>query len=334
MNKDISTINKQLKEYTFIDLFAGIGGTRIGFEKNGYRCVFSSEFDTNACRTYEANFGEIPFGDITKISSDEIPDFDILLGGFPCQAFSMAGQRGGFNDIRGTMFFEIARILKEKSPKAFLLENVKGLLSHDKSKTFNIIIETLKKDLGYKIFYKILNSKDFGLAQNRERIYIVGFKNDVKFVFPKSNNRKKYLKDILEKNEVSSKYYLSDTYINTLKKHKKRHAEKGNGFGYEILSVDGIANTLMVGGMGRERNLIYDNKLTDFTPKTNIKGKINSEFIRCLTPREWARLQGFDDSFKIPVSDTQAYKQFGNTVSIPVVSAIAKQILKALNNDQ
>ncbi|WP_180999328.1 DNA cytosine methyltransferase, partial [Campylobacter concisus] len=144
----------------------------------------------------------------------------------------------------------------------------------------------------------------------------------------------KYLKDILEKNEVSSKYYLSDTYINTLKKHKKRHAEKGNGFGYEILSVDGIANTLMVGGMGRERNLIYDNKLTDFTPKTNIKGKINSEFIRCLTPREWARLQGFDDSFKIPVSDTQAYKQFGNTVSIPVVSAIAKQILKALNNDQ
>ncbi len=322
-------------KYKTIDLFAGIGGIRLGFEQT-YRVnnVFSAEIDTYACKTYEENFGDNPHCDVTSLDEDKIKkikDFDILLAGFPCQAFSIAGRRGGFEDTRGTLFFDVARIIKEKQPKAFLLENVKGLTNHDKGKTFNTILNVLKNELGYTVFHQILNAKDFNVPQKRDRIYIVGFKKEVDFKFPKSKKLTRSIKNILEKKEVSSKYYLSDTYLKTLRNHKARHKEKGNGFGYEILEHKDIANTLVVGGMGKERNLIIDKRLTDFTPKTNIKGEINKEYIRKMTPREWARLQGFPDTFKIPVSDAQAYKQFGNSVSVPVIHAIAEQIIEKLD---
>jgi len=257
--------------------------------------------------------------------------FDILLAGFPCQAFSIAGKKAGFEDTRGTLFFDVARILKIKQPKAFLLENVKGLIQHDKGRTFETIMKVLQEDLGYTVYTKLLNAKDFNTPQKRERIYIVGFREKTEFTFPASVALKKSIASIVEKHEVSSKYYLSETYLQTLINHKQRHAGKGNGFGYEILDPDGISNTLLVGGMGRERNLIYDKKLTDFTPVTNIKGEISKACIRRLTPREWARLQGFPDTFHIPVSDTQAYKQFGNSVCIPVVHAIAQNIIESLD---
>lgn len=319
--------------YKIIDLFAGIGGLRLGFEQTDMvENVFSSEIDPWACKTYEANFGENPMCDITKVDEKNVPDFDILLGGFPCQAFSIAGKRCGFDDTRGTLFFDVARIIKEKQPKAFLLENVKGLTHHDKGKTFKTIINTLEKDLGYTIYYQLLNAKDYGVPQNRERIYIVGFKENIQFEFPIKEPLQKSVKDIIEENVVSSKYYLSETYLNTLRKHRARHESKGNGFGYEILDPNGISNTLVVGGMGKERTLYFDDRLTDFTPKTNIKGEINKEYIRKTTPREWARIQGFPDSFKIPVSDAQAYKQFGNSVSVPVINKIAINILRAIDS--
>lgn len=320
--------------YRAIDLFAGIGGIRLGIEKafgENIEFVFASEIDKYARETYYANFGDEPKGDITQIDEKNIPPFDILLAGFPCQAFSIAGKRGGFEDTRGTLFFDVARIIKAKQPKAFLLENVKGLTNHDGGKTFETIINVLKNELNYNVFYKILNAKDFDVPQKRDRIYIVGFKQNIDFTFPKPKEQQRKIKDILEENEVSSKYYLSDVYLNTLIRHKARHQEKGNGFGYQILEHDNIANTLVVGGMGRERNLIYDTRLSDFTPKTNIKGKVNGEYIRKMTPREWARLQGFPDSFKIIVSDVQAYKQFGNSVSVPVIYEIAKEIIKNLD---
>ena len=321
-----------MKTYKIIDLFCGIGGIRLGFEStNRVKNIYSCEIDEWACKSYEANFGSNPKGDMTKVDEKALPSFDILLAGFHCQAFSIAGKRGGFNDTRGTLFFQIARILKAKKPSAFLLENVKGLLSHNGGKTFQTIINVLEKDLGYKVFYKVLNALDYGVAQNRERIYIVGFKNNVSFCFPPKFKTNPYLKNIIEKNEVSAKYYLSDVYLATLRAHKARHAKKGNGFGYEI--IKDRANALMVGGMGKERNLIYDDRLSDFTPKTNIKGQINREFIRRLTPREWARLQGFPDSFKIVVSDAQAYKQFGNSVCVNVISQIAKNMIKALDEN-
>lgn len=327
-------------KYKTIDLFAGIGGIRLGFEQTKrIKNVFSAEIDKYACQTYKENFEEDPFCDVTKITDEELenfPDFDILLAGFPCQAFSIAGRRGGFEDTRGTLFFDVARIIKAKQPKAFLLENVKGLTNHDKGRTFKTIINTLENDLGYSVHAKLLNAKDYGVPQKRERIYIVGFKKgedgkEIDFEFPTPIKLKKKIKDIMEKEEVSSKYYLSNTYLNTLKKHRARHEEKGNGFGYAVLKNTDIANTIVVGGMGKERNLLIDKRLTDFTPKTNIKGEINREYIRKMTPREWARLQGFPDRFKIPVSDAQAYKQFGNSVSVPVINAIAKEIINKLD---
>ena len=328
----------EVKAFKAIDLFAGIGGIRLGFESTGeVEIVFSSEIDKFACQTYYANFGDDALCDITKVDETKLPDFDILLAGFPCQAFSIAGRKGGFEDTRGTLFFDVARILNEKRPAAFFLENVKGLVQHDKGKTFETIMRVLKDDLGYTVYAKLLNSKDFGLPQKRERIYIVGFRDNVAFEFPEAKNTQTQvlLKDILESKEVSPKYYLSDTYLNTLIEHKKRHEQKGNGFGFQILDpMKDIANTLVVGGMGRERNLIVDNRLTNMQPVTTIKGKINNRFIRRLTPREWARLQGFPDNFKIPVSDTQAYKQFGNSVSVPVVKAVAEKIVAALKENK
>jgi DNA (cytosine-5)-methyltransferase 1 len=323
-------------KFTFIDLFAGIGGFRIAFQKLGGKSVFSSEIDKYAQRTYEANFGEIPFGDITNINEKDIPRHDILLAGFPCQAFSIAGRQEGFEDTRGTLFFDIARIIKSRKPAAFFLENVKGLTHHNRGKTFNRILEVLRKDLKYFVPEpKIINAKDFGRPQNRERVFIVGFRKDLKvteFEFPNPMKKKVTFGDVKEKNPVSAKYYLSSRYLNTLRKHRKRHENKGNGFGYEIIHDDKIANAIVIGGMGKERNLVYDNRLTDFTPRTNIKGKINSEGIRRMTPREWARLQGFPEKYRFEsvVSDTQIYKQFGNSVAIPAIQATGKKIIEKL----
>ncbi|MGC6431417.1 MAG: DNA cytosine methyltransferase [Jejuia sp.] len=322
--------------FKFIDLFAGIGGFRLALQNLGGKCVFTSEWDKYSKKTYRANFGEIPFGDITKpITKSYIPDnFDVLCAGFPCQAFSIAGKRGGFEDTRGTLFFDVAEIIKRKQPKAIFLENVKGLRNHDKGKTLATILNVLREDLGYYVPEpQIINAKEFGVPQNRERIFIVGFHKETKikeFGYPKPTNLEVVLEDILEKHEVSVKYYLSTTYIDTLRKHKARHESKGNGFGYEIIPNDGTANAVVCGGMGRERNLVFDDRLTNFEPVTNISGKVNREGIRKMTPREWARLQGFPDSYKIVVSDAQAYKQFGNSVAVPAIQATANEIIKKL----
>lgn len=323
-------------KFTFIDLFAGIGGFRIAMQKLGGRCIFSSEWDESAQKTYFANFGEVPFGDITKEwTKNQIPkNFDVLCAGFPCQAFSIAGKRAGFNETRGTLFFDVATIIKERQPKAFFLENVKGLVNHDRGKTLATILRVLREDLGYFVPEpRILNAKDYGVPQNRERIYIVGFRADVgvsAFEYPSPSGKKVVFADVKEKSPVSAKYYLSTQYLKTLRAHKARHAAKGNGFGYEIIPDEGIANAIVVGGMGRERNLVVDERLTDFTPKTNIKGEVNREGIRKMTPREWARLQGFPEKFRIVVADASAYKQFGNSVAVPAVSATAEKILLSL----
>ncbi len=321
-------------DFKFIDLFAGIGGFRLALQSLGGKCVFTSEWDNEAKKTYRANFGEVPFGDITKEETKQfIPDdFDILCAGFPCQAFSIAGKRGGFEDTRGTLFFDVAEIIKRKQPKAIFLENVKGLRSHDKGRTLSTILNVLRNDLGYYVPEpEIINAKNFGVAQNRERIYIVGFRGDLNinhFEYPEKFNETFVFEDIREKNVVPSKYYLSTQYLDTLKKHKQRHSDKGNGFGYEIIPDDGIANAVVCGGMGRERNLVYDDRLEDFTPTTKIKGEVNREYIRKMTPREWARLQGYPDDFIIPVADASAYKQFGNSVAVPAIKATAFEIIK------
>ncbi|AWX45541.1 DNA (cytosine-5-)-methyltransferase [Flagellimonas maritima] len=320
--------------FKFIDLFAGIGGFRMALQNLGGECVFSSEWDKYAQQTYKENFGENPHGDIKEIDEKDIPDHDVLCAGFPCQAFSIAGRKGGFEDTRGTLFFDVARILKEKRPKAFFLENVKGLRMHDKGKTLATIIRTLREDLDYYVpDPQIMNAKHFGVPQNRERIFIVGFRNDLnidKFEYPKPLGLQTAFEDIKEEKEVSVKYYLSTQYLQTLRNHKKRHESKGNGFGYMIISDDSIANAIVVGGMGRERNLVYDDRLTTFEPITKIKGEVNREGIRKMTPREWARLQGFSDKFKIVVSDVQAYKQFGNSVAVPAIQETAKKIMEVL----
>lgn len=328
--------------YKFIDLFAGIGGIRLGFEqafKKNSETVFASEWDEYAQKTYKSNF-ENPkeiFGDITKIDEREIPPFDICLAGFPCQAFSLAGQRKGFEDnykgiCRGTLFLDVARICEYHKPKVIFCENVKGLTIHDKGRTFKIIKSTFE-NLGYNVFSKILNSRDFGVPQNRERIYIVCFRKDLEieeFNFPKSTDSTKIIRDILEENPVSAKYYLSTTYIETLKRHKARHEALGHGFGYEIRDLDSVAGAIVCGGMGRERNLIVDKRQKNLTPVTHIKGNVNTDGIRKMTPREWARLQGFPDSYKLVLADTHLYKQFGNSVSVPVIAAIAGEIKKKL----
>lgn len=324
-------------KFQFIDLFAGIGGFRMALQNLGGKCTFTSEWDKEAKRTYLNNFGELPFGDITKERTKSyIPDgFDILCAGFPCQAFSIAGKRGGFEDTRGTLFFDVAEIIKRKQPKAFFLENVKGLRSHDKGRTLETILNVLRNDLGYYVPEpQIINAKNFGVPQNRERIFIVGFHPDTEiksFTYPAPLEKKVSFADVKEKDVVPTRYYLSTQYLKTLEEHRARHASKGNGFGYEVIPDHGTANAVVCGGMGRERNLVYDDRITDFTPTTKIKGEVNREGIRKMTPREWARLQGFPDDFIIPVADASAYKQFGNSVAVPAIQATAKQILKTLN---
>ncbi len=324
--------------FKFIDLFAGIGGFRIAFQEMGGECVFSSEIDPYACRTYEANFGDNPFNDITKVNAREVPDHDILLAGFPCQAFSIAGRREGFDDTRGTLFFDVARIIKAKKPKAFFLENVKGLMNHESGKTLATILRVLREDLGYFVpAPQIVNAKYFGVPQNRERIFIAGFRKDLGvtcFEYPQGSEKEVSFKDIKEKDPVPVKYYLSNRYLTTLHRHKKRHERKGNGFGFEVIDDDGIANAIVVGGMGKERNLVYDDRLTDFTPQTKIKGTVNRQGIRRMTPREWARLQGLPDKFRIVVADVHAYKQFGNSVALPAIKAMGRLILRKINERQ
>ena len=327
--------------FTFIDLFAGIGGFRIAMQNLGGKCVYSSEFDVKAQESYLANYGEMPFGDITKPTTKQyIPKkFDVLCAGFPCQAFSLAGKRLGFKDeTRGTLFFEIEDILRKHQPKAIFLENVKGLAIHDKGRTLKTILEHLD-DAGYDVVPpQIVNAMDFGVPQHRERIYILGFKKSLhvdinKFKYPEpqttGDNRPKF-KDVMEKTVPSVKYYLSDVYVETLKRHRSRHEAAGHGFGYEIIDINGVANAIVVGGMGRERNLVIDKRLTDFTPVTNIKGEVNRDGIRRMTPREWARLQGFPDNFRIVVADASAYKQFGNSVAVPAIQATAEKELKMI----
>lgn len=324
--------------YNSIDLFAGIGGIRMGFDRafgENIKTVFVSEWDEPAKKTYTANFKddfEIA-GDITKVKENEVPSFDICLAGFPCQAFSMAGKHGGFNDnykgrCRGTLFQDVVRICDYHKPKVIFCENVKGLTIHDHGNTFKVIKGAFE-ELGYKVFHKVLNSKDFGVPQNRERIYLVCFRNDIapeSFEFPEGVKSKVCIRDIMDPAPVPTKYYLSDVYVETLRRHRARHESKGNGFGYVIRDLDDIAGTIVCGGMGREGNLIIDQREHSLIPTTHIKGKVNEEGIRKMTPREWARLQGFPEDYKLPLSDVHLYKQFGNSVTVPVIQAIAERI--------
>lgn len=315
--------NNPLGRYRLIDLFAGIGGTRIAFtQTNAVNVVFSDEFNLFSKKTYHANYGEWPAGDITKIDEKDIPDHDILVGGFPCQAFSQAGLKKGFDDVRGTLFFDIARILKEKRPKAFLLENVKNLVSHDHGKTFKTIKNVLE-DLGYIVYAKVLAARDFGVPQNRERIYIVGFdrkqvSHTDEFVYPEPPCTPTCLGDILEKN-VSDKYTISDALWQGHQRRKRDNAAAGKGFGYSLFTeYSPYANTISARYYKDGSEILIAQK--DKNP-------------RKLTPREAARLQGFPDEFIIPVSNTQAYKQFGNSVAIPVVHAIAKNLIDFLDKN-
>ncbi|MGN1394085.1 MAG: DNA (cytosine-5-)-methyltransferase [Succinivibrionaceae bacterium] len=327
-----------------IDLFAGIGGIRLGFEKafSNFETIFVSEWDTYAQKTYQANFSTPTqlYGDITQIKESSIPSFDICLAGFPCQAFSLAGKHMGFDDdykgiCRGTLFQDVVRICDYHKPKVIFCENVKGLVIHDKGRTFKVIKRAFEQ-IGYNVYDKVLNSKDFGVPQNRERIYIVCFRKDIDsslFQFPVGDNPNTCIKDILDNAPISPKYYLSDVYVETLRRHRAHHESLGHGFGYEIRNIDGQAGAIVCGGMGRERNLIIDSREHSMIPITHIKGEINKEDIRKMTPREWARLQGFSDDYKLVLADTHLYKQLGNSVTVNVIEAIATKIKEILSND-
>jgi DNA-methyltransferase (dcm) len=317
--------NKNPK-FKFIDLFAGIGGMRLAFHNLGGKCVFTSEWNYFAQKTYEANFGEVPFGDITKINEKEIPEHDILLAGFPCQPFSIAGvskknslgRAHGFEDeTQGTLFFDIKRILAAKRPKAFLLENVKNLRSHDKGNTFRVIKETLE-GLDYSVHAEVLDGQHF-VPQHRERIFIVGFdKNmfgdEIRFSFPKLPDETHCIEDILGDNP-DPKYTLTDKLWDYLQRYAEKHKAKGNGFGFGLTPLDGITRTLSA--------RYYKDGSEILIPQ----GRRNP---RRLTPRECARLQGYPETFLIPVSDNQAYRQFGNSVVVPLIQAVGKQIVKEL----
>ncbi len=301
-------------DFKFIDLFAGIGGIRLGFESVGGRCVFSSEFDEDACKTYEANFHEHPSGDITKIAASDIPDFDILLGGFPCQAFSIIGKKEGFsNETCGTLFFEIERILKEKKPRAFLLENVKNLKSHDNGNTYKVI-RTHLQCLGYNVYESVLNSLDYGVPQKRERIYIVGFMDNVSFCFPEAIPvaERKSLSDVLEPN-VAEKYYVRPKI-----RESRLQRIKDKNYPKPYISHENMAGSITPHP--------YSSCLRAGASANYIL--INDE--RRPTEREMLRLQGFPDSYKIVLPYGKVKKQCGNSVSVPVIAAIARQMIVAL----
>jgi len=315
---DFNKIKNIEAKYKAIDLFAGVGGIRLGFEKvfkEDISFVFSSEIDKYAQKTYNDNYGELPYGDITKIEAEDIPAHDIILAGFPCQAFSIAGLKKGFEDTRGTLFFDVARIAKYHKPKLIFLENVKGFKNHDKGNTFKVVKGTLEK-LGYKVFTDVLNAKYFGVPQNRERIYIVAFlDNDISFEFPSNLDKKVKLGDILDK-KVDDKYTISDKLWAGHQRRKKEHKRKGNGFGYSMFNENSeYTSTISARYYKDGSEVLIEQK--DKNP-------------RKLTPREAGRLQGFPNDFNITVSDTQAYKQFGNSVAVPVIEALAKNILKQI----
>lgn len=301
-------------DFTFIDLFAGIGGIRLGFQSVGGNCVFSSEFDEAACKTYEANFGEHPSGDITKIDANDIPDFDILLGGFPCQAFSIIGKKEGFaNETCGTLFFDIERILKVKRPSAFMLENVRNLVAHDKGNTFKTIKAHLEA-LGYHVYTKVLNALDFGVPQKRERIIIVGFLDDVDFEFPNPipSEKRQTLEDILEEN-VDAKYYVKDRIrLSRLERLKNKNYPKPY-----------ISHENMAGSVTPHP---YSSALRAGASANYIL--INDE--RRPTEREMLRIQGFPDSFKIVLPYGKIKHQCGNSVAVPVIKAVAANMINAL----
>jgi len=301
-------------KYRAIDLFAGIGGIRIGFQnafKDDIGFVFSSEIDKFAQETYHANFDELPEGDITIIDEKDIPSFDILLAGFPCQPFSNAGLKKGFLDTRGTLFFDIARIVQHHKPQILFLENVKGFRGHNKGNTFKVVKEVLE-EFGYSVFAQVLNAKDFGVPQNRERIYIIGLLNyNSEFNFPDIPNISTNVGQILD-SRVDEKYTISDKLWAGHQRRKEMHKAKGNGFGYSLFDKKSIYTSTMSARYYKDGSEILI-KQSNSNP-------------RKLTPREASRLQGFPENFKIPVSDVQAYKQFGNSVAVPVVQSIAEQI--------
>ena len=336
--------------FSFIDLFAGIGGIRIPFQELGGKCVLTSEWDKFSQITYERNFGELPQGDITKISAKSVPEHDVLLAGFPCQAFSNAGLRQGFSDTRGTMFFEIQRILAERRPKAFLLENVKQLRGHDKGKTLQTILQILRGEavpsiplevpmspearksmsikLNYQVEFKVLKATEFGVPQSRERIYLVGFDKtafpnlDLSNFFENLEGRhdQTRLGDALETNDmVPEKYTISDRLYTGLIKRMERHRLQGNGFGHSIVSHDSrYCNTITSRYYKDGREILIDQTGLGKNP-------------RKLTPRECARIQGFPEWFDVSaVSDAQIYRQFGNSVSVPVIRSIAKSMIEIM----
>ncbi len=362
--KNLSTLipfkeSSKKPDFTFIDLFAGIGGIRLPFQLLNGKCLFSSEWDKFAIKTYASNYGELPNGDITKIPTNQIPSHDILLAGFPCQAFSQAGLKRGFTDTRGTMFFEIQRILAAKQPKAFLLENVKQLKGHDKGKTLKTILEILRgenkqdlpqdypvsdevrksmnKKLNYAVDFRVLRANNFGIPQKRERIYIVGFNRDyfknankldkkIEEMFSYLEQKKSVtrLGDVLEENsKVEEKYTISDRLLAGHIRRRKEHKIKGNGFGYSLFNTESpFCNTISARYYKDGSEILIDQSDINKNP-------------RKLTPRECARIQGFPDEFNVSaVSDVQIYKQFGNSVSVPVIKEIGKLLIDIINESR
>lgn len=329
--------------FTFADLFAGIGGFRIALEQLGGRCVYASEFEPSAQKSYGMNHGVVPFGDITlKENKDRIPEgVDVLCAGFPCQPFSLAGLRLGFSDsTKGTLFYDIQEIIEAKQPRIVLLENVPGLLSiHNKdkdgnrleAKTIDTILHILRNELHYYVPNpQILNAKHFGVPQNRDRVFIVGFleRPNAEYKYPTGEGiPNKNFGDIREKGMVDTRYFMSERYWQTLVRHKKAQHSQGRGYGYRIISDSDFGHTLMVGGMGLERNLVVDQSNPNVNNVEDPRGELNHDYIRILTERECARMQGFPDYFEICVGKTSAYKQFGNSVAIPVVREVARTLL-------
>ena len=305
--------------FNFIDLFAGVGGMRLGFEFAGGKCVYTSEWDSNAQKTYEANFGEIPEGDITKVDEKDIPDFDVLLAGFPCQPFSTIGQRAGFkHETQGTLFYDVLRIIEHKRPSSFLLENVKGLISHDSGKTLKVILESLTS-IGYQVQYKVLDAADFGVPQYRKRIYIVGFdtkrfKREIQFYWPKPLNKKigivKYIESGIEDHSISK--HLQKSYFDKLDDGRPQIVTQESDFPVKTL----VSTYHKI------------QRLTGTFVKDGPTG------VRLLTANECKAIMGFPKNFKIPVSRTQMYRQMGNSVAVPVVKAVAREISATLLNSK
>ncbi len=308
----------------FIDLFCGMGGFRIAFEKNNCNCVFSSDIDTFAQKTYLNNFNETPYGDITKINEKDIPEHDIICAGFPCQSFSIAGKRLGFHDTRGTLFFDVARIIKEKRPKAFILENVKGITNHDNGKTLQVILDTLS-ELGYNFKYKVLNAKDYNVPQHRERWYCIGFRNDLdvdtnSFNFPESQILTRTLENLIDK-EADDSYYISETCQNNIKKY------------IEIKNIDIADDTLAYEVRASRCQFKNDGISPCLTAKMGTGGNnvpiiINQQ--RRLTEKECLRIMGYPEDYKIS-KGAQTYKQIGNSVVVPIITLLANEIVRILN---